>query len=427
MANPNLPINTKMNTYVGARYVPIFANPIEWSATAKYEPMTIVAYQGNSYTSRTYVPAGIVPTNLTYWAPTGNYNAQVEQYRQEVLQLEEDVQNLQELPELSPQNIKRKFIIIGDSYTAATGLTSWTETFQAHFPQSEFFINGKDGALFSIPTPAGKQNFNELLTELVNTAPSDITDILVVIGGNDAGQNNNNILAGMQAFNTTVKQNFPNAQVHLFCATILLGYANDQYYGKLHPYLCSQGTILGWRCFYNTYMPLHSVYLISTDKQHPNNSGQVMLGNVIYNQFIGGNALGNMGSVSTPSIGQIFITQWIAEDGVHMIVPEKVFNYTEPLAIGYGWVKIASVFDTYAFTANVNFSNNINVEIITSSGTFIEPCAFKLESDVLLTGPNSKMSIRLLNPYSGNGTTKNYQATQIIINKSYAIQSWLNI
>lgn len=126
MANPNLPINTKMNTYIGARYVPIFANPIEWSPTVKYEPMTIVTYQGNSYTSRTYVPVGVVPTNLTYWAPTGNYNAQVEQYRQEVLQLQEDVQNLQELPELSPQNIKRKFIIIGDSYTAATGLTNVT-------------------------------------------------------------------------------------------------------------------------------------------------------------------------------------------------------------------------------------------------------------------------------------------------------------
>ena len=37
--------------YVGARYVPVFANPLEWSDTREYEPLTIVTYQGNSYTS----------------------------------------------------------------------------------------------------------------------------------------------------------------------------------------------------------------------------------------------------------------------------------------------------------------------------------------------------------------------------------------
>lgn len=71
--------------YIGARYVPITANPIEWSNANAYEPLTIVTYQGNSYTSRQYVPVGIDITNDNYWALTGNYNAQVEQYRQEVL------------------------------------------------------------------------------------------------------------------------------------------------------------------------------------------------------------------------------------------------------------------------------------------------------------------------------------------------------
>lgn len=87
MGNPNLPINGKYNSYVGARYVPVFADPIEWSDTTIYEPLTIVMYQGNSYTSKTFVPVGVVPTNTIYWAPTGNYNAQVELYRQEVLNL----------------------------------------------------------------------------------------------------------------------------------------------------------------------------------------------------------------------------------------------------------------------------------------------------------------------------------------------------
>ena len=68
--------------YVGARYVPIVAG--EWDGTRTYEPLVIVTYQGNSYTSRQYVPAGIEIANEGFWALTGNYNAQVEHYREEV-------------------------------------------------------------------------------------------------------------------------------------------------------------------------------------------------------------------------------------------------------------------------------------------------------------------------------------------------------
>lgn len=70
--------------YVGARYVPMFANPLEWSDTREYEPLTIVTYQGNSYTSMQYVPTSISIADTAYWALTGNYNAQVEAYRAEV-------------------------------------------------------------------------------------------------------------------------------------------------------------------------------------------------------------------------------------------------------------------------------------------------------------------------------------------------------
>ena len=70
--------------YVGARYVPLFANPAQWSSEREYEPLTIVLYQGNSFTSMQYVPIGIDIANEEFWAQTGNYNAQIEQYRQEV-------------------------------------------------------------------------------------------------------------------------------------------------------------------------------------------------------------------------------------------------------------------------------------------------------------------------------------------------------
>ena len=83
-ASPDAPA-PGVRQYVGARYVPVFASPLEWSSTQGYEPLTIVAYQGNSYTSMQSVPAGIDIANTEYWAQTGNYNAQIEAYRQEVL------------------------------------------------------------------------------------------------------------------------------------------------------------------------------------------------------------------------------------------------------------------------------------------------------------------------------------------------------
>lgn len=77
------------NVYVGHRYKPKMFG--EWDNTQIYEPLSIVQYQGASYTSRQYVPAGIELTNEEYWAVTGNYNVQVEQYRQDVRNLENDV------------------------------------------------------------------------------------------------------------------------------------------------------------------------------------------------------------------------------------------------------------------------------------------------------------------------------------------------
>lgn len=80
MPNPNLPIAGNYNTYIGARYVPILVNEdieFQWDIKRKYEPLNIVLWEGNSYTSRTFIPPGIDIHNLKYWACTGNYNAQM--------------------------------------------------------------------------------------------------------------------------------------------------------------------------------------------------------------------------------------------------------------------------------------------------------------------------------------------------------------
>lgn len=89
-ASPDAPA-PGVRQYVGARYVPVFADPLEWSDQREYEPLTIVTYQGNSYTSMQSVPVGVDIDNTAYWAQTGNYNAQIEAYRQEVLAYDERI------------------------------------------------------------------------------------------------------------------------------------------------------------------------------------------------------------------------------------------------------------------------------------------------------------------------------------------------
>lgn len=71
--------------YVGARYVPKIMG--EWNKALQYEALSVVTYMGNSFTSKVPVPANSVEINNTdYWINTGNYNAQVEEYRKEALE-----------------------------------------------------------------------------------------------------------------------------------------------------------------------------------------------------------------------------------------------------------------------------------------------------------------------------------------------------
>lgn len=77
--------------YIGARYVPKFADPIEWDGAKAYENLIIVTHNNESYTSRCPVPPGIDITNERYWAKTGAYNAQLEQLKGGVADLSSQV------------------------------------------------------------------------------------------------------------------------------------------------------------------------------------------------------------------------------------------------------------------------------------------------------------------------------------------------
>lgn len=73
------------NVYIGNRYVPLFDG--DWVNNKTYEPLTIVTYGNNSYTSKKPVPLNTPPTGQTsdpYWALTGNYNGQISAINQRI-------------------------------------------------------------------------------------------------------------------------------------------------------------------------------------------------------------------------------------------------------------------------------------------------------------------------------------------------------
>src|SRR5699024_6542895 len=79
----------KRNVYVGHRYVPKVMG--EWEKTETYEGLSIVTNKGTSYTSKKRVPKGIDILNEEYWVVTGNYNAQIEEYRKDIREVEKEV------------------------------------------------------------------------------------------------------------------------------------------------------------------------------------------------------------------------------------------------------------------------------------------------------------------------------------------------
>lgn len=97
---PPPPFKGGTSMYIGARYVPIFADPVEWDDEREYEPLTIVTHNSDCYTSKCYVPKGAqlppYPEGQTkYWVKTSNYNGQFADLKKTVLDLSRLVEQFQ--------------------------------------------------------------------------------------------------------------------------------------------------------------------------------------------------------------------------------------------------------------------------------------------------------------------------------------------
>ena len=210
----------KNNVYIGNRYVPVFANPVEWNNLREYEPLTIVTYQGTAYTSRKTVPVGTALSNTDYWVVTGNYNAQVESYRQEVAELDDDVTtlsgNVTSLATTVNRMLNHKYIFVGDSYANGSGSNNgWIARLvnMLGIASGDYYQTSMGGIGFTTTT----NNFLGILTALSSSISdkASITDIVVCGGANDLSQAESTVVTNIQSFIDYCHLNYPNAIIHI--------------------------------------------------------------------------------------------------------------------------------------------------------------------------------------------------------------------
>lgn len=220
------------NIYIGNRYVPVFANPVEWDNLREYEPLTIVTYHGTAYTSRKTVPVGTALSNTEYWVVTGNYNAQVEEYRQTVEEYKNEVDEYKnEVGECKNEvaskqtKVYKKAIIVGDSWAVGyyngaghpgegwgdyacplLGVTS--DNILTVASGGSGFINGTG------------EHFDAQIKRAYDNYPGfrDADLILCVGGFNDAQDKRTftEIQTAAGSFFSNCKSYFPNAETHMF-------------------------------------------------------------------------------------------------------------------------------------------------------------------------------------------------------------------
>jgi len=143
------------NIYYGMRYVPLFMG--DWDITKSYEPLSIVYYNGNSYTSRTFVPTNTEITNEDMWALTGNYNAQIEAYRQELRELQIVVSGMTGDVEQAKQLVAELEIKVNDLETLVNSydnrinsLTTLVNTFDSRITANSSAITTINSAITTI-------------------------------------------------------------------------------------------------------------------------------------------------------------------------------------------------------------------------------------------------------------------------------------
>jgi len=268
--------------YVGARYVPKIVG--EWNKALQYEALSVVTYMGNSFTSKVPVPANSVEINNTdYWINTGNYNAQVEEYRKETENIAIGLNTL------TDRINKSEFypLIIGDSYnTSGIASPTWGEIFQTNMRltdnvnsknlgyASRGFIGYGDGDYLT----ELKRDLPKLTTDLKNK----ITSCIICGGANDCNANvtEDKLITAIKKTCEYITSILPN------CKTFYIGFIsrqllkNNTFY-KYRPMYRKAVNNLHYTWLNGMENALFDVTHFKNDNLHPNELGMIDIANAL--------------------------------------------------------------------------------------------------------------------------------------------------
>lgn len=345
--------------YIGARYVPVFANPIEWDNLRSYEGLTIVTYQGTSYTSKKNVPVGIALDNKEYWVATGNYNAQVENYRREVSEIKEELDVVNSY--LSVEYFKGKNItIIGDSISDNTTYPpNWT----VHFTDK---INKIGGSVNNIAVN-GSSFASWAQANNIEKIPNDSDIYIIFLGVNDwQGQfpfiegdvTNYNLSSCMSAINNRIAANadvFYISPIKCFMPTMQTKLGTLNMYRHV---MEVKAINFGWRVISGDNAPLLSnktKQMYMGDDIHPNSNYAPILAEYIFNAILSRISTISVGRLDhvrvTPSTGSGYIDMFIDTASNEI----NIELYVVSAVLTEGWTTIVDLSSCSAFL----YSNNI--------------------------------------------------------------------
>ena len=303
--------------YVGARYVPKVMG--EWNKALQYEALSIVTYAGNSFTSKVPVPANTDITNKTYWVNTGNYNAQVEAYRQQTAQLENRLNS--EIIDRK-NDTKDNILWIGDSYSV---------NYSHKLPNGvRYMLNAKNWYEYS----KGGAGFlgawaGACYNDLIEQAKSDMSAsqkemikyVYIVGGANDSSFSWTQLKDKVVSTVQNARSSFPNAQVCFIfasCAydtyqdllTKTKNMANDNYVPCIFamPYYYLTGS------FYNT------------DNLHFSEEATNYIINVISSLLCGTNYIPTV----TASLSKACFQGWKTNSKLQLSAPTGVLQVSAP-------------------------------------------------------------------------------------------------
>lgn len=345
--------------YIGARYVPVFANPIEWDNLRSYEALTIVTYQGTSYTSKKNVPVGIDLDNKEYWVATGNYNAQVENYRREVSEIKKELDVVNSY--LSVEYFKGKNItIIGDSISDnATYPPNWT----VHFTDK---INKIGGSVNNISVN-GSSFASWAQTNNIEKIPNDSDIYIIFLGVNDwqgqfpfidGGVSNYNLSDCMLAINNRIASNadvFYISPIKCFMPTMQTNLGTLNLYRHV---MEVKAINFGWRVISGDNAPLLSgktKQMYMGDDIHPNSTYAPILAEYIFNAILSRISTISVGRLDhvrvTPSTGSGYIDMFIDTASGEI----NIELYVVSAVLTEGWTTIVDLSSCSAFL----YMNNI--------------------------------------------------------------------